>query len=131
VLSGTGNQSDWDWEYVGYPTVVKENDDAYHMWYSGGYWNSDSGVGHGIGYAFSTDGISWIRDASNPIFHKDDGVDWRDKRTYTPVVIGDQMWFTGKDADTGVYSIGYAIPEPATICLLGLGGLSLFRRRRK
>jgi len=28
VLAGTGSDSDWDWQRVGYPTVVKENDDA-------------------------------------------------------------------------------------------------------
>jgi len=108
VLEGTWNESDWDRTYVGYPTVMKENDDAYHMWYCGGFWNGDSGVGHGIGYAFSQDGINWTRDPANPIFYMDDGVDWRDRRTYTPMVIGDQMWFSGKDADTGVYAIGYA-----------------------
>jgi hypothetical protein len=36
ILAGTENTSDWDWSYVGYPTVIKENDDAYHMWYCGG-----------------------------------------------------------------------------------------------
>ncbi len=132
VLAGTGNTSDWDWEYVSYCTVAKDGPDAYHMWYSGGYWNGDSGVGHGIGYASSTDGINWVRDAFNPIFHKDDGVGWRDRRTYTPQVIGDQMWFSGKDADTGVYAVGYAVPEPAALGLLGLGAAAaLIRRRRR
>jgi hypothetical protein len=106
VLEGTWNESDWDRTYVGYPTVMKENDDVYHMWYCGGFWNGDSGVGHGIGYAFSQDGINWTRDPANPIFHMNDGVDWRDIRTYTPVVIDNQMWFSGKNANT--YAIGYA-----------------------
>jgi len=129
VLSGSGGVADWDRTYVSRSTVFKENDDAYHMWFCGGFWNGDSGVGHGIGYASSTDGIAWVRDVGNPIFHKDDGVGWRDMRTYTPVVIGDQMWFTGKDADTGLYTIGYAVPEPATLALVALGGLALLRRR--
>ena len=39
-------------------------------------------------------------------------------RTYTPMVIGDQMWFSGVSAD-GTYAIDYAqadpvVPEPAT-----------------
>lgn len=125
VLEGTWNESDWDRTYVGYPTVMKENDDVYHMWYCGGFWNGDSGVGHGIGYAFSQDGINWTRDPANPIFHMDDGVDWRDIRTYTPVVIGNQMWFSGKNANT--YAIGYAtaLPPCTPVSLYSLSADSL------
>jgi hypothetical protein len=131
VLAGSGGTGDWDRTYVSRGTVAKENDDLYHMWYSGG----DGRMDHGIGYASSTDGINWVRDLGNPIFHKDDAgpeAQWRDDRTYTPVVIGDQMWFTGKDLDTGVYSIGYAtpIPEPATLGMLALGALALGCRRK-
>jgi hypothetical protein len=102
VLDST--PSAWDSGYVGFGTVIKESDDAYHLWYSGG---SDSSLNNGIGYAFSTDGINWTKDVGNPIFHKSDGVAWRNDRTYTPMVIGDQMWFTGKST-TGIYAVGYA-----------------------
>ena len=120
VFAGTGVGGDWDAGYVSRATVIKAGDDDYHMWYSGGVGK----MNEGIGYASSMDGINWARDA-NSIFYKDDGVGWRDNRTYTPMVIGDEMWFTGKSS-TGVYAIGYAtsaepIPEPATIALLGIG----------
>jgi hypothetical protein len=45
------------------------------------------------------------------------------------MVIGDEMWFTCKDLATGSYTIGYAVPEPATMCLLGLGTFALRRKK--
>jgi hypothetical protein len=96
----------WDYRSVGYPTVIRDAD-RWHMWFCGG-----PNTNYGIGYAGSDDGINWTKDAANPIFHKDDEVTWRNERTYTPVVIGNQMWFSGKDADARVYAIGYATATP-------------------
>ena len=99
----------WDYRSVGYPTVIKDADGIWHMWFCGG-----PNTNHGIGYAWSNDGISWTKDANNPIFHKDDGVSWRADRTYRPMVIEDggiyKMWFSGKDA-AGNYAIGYATAD--------------------
>ncbi|MBC8459436.1 MAG: T9SS type A sorting domain-containing protein [Deltaproteobacteria bacterium] len=108
VLEGSGW---WDSGYVSRCTVIFK-DSLYHMWYSGGTNRMD----HGIGYASSSDGINWTKDLNNPIFHKDDGEDWRSERTYCPMVIDDKMWFSGKDA-SGNYTIGLAIPSaiPATV----------------
>ncbi len=107
VLSGT-SVGEWDYNYVSRATIIKNADDDYEMWYSGGI----GAMNHGIGYATSSDGITWTRDPI-PIFHKTDGgADWRNSRTYTPMVIKDgcsyKMWFTGKDMAEGDYSIGYA-----------------------
>jgi hypothetical protein len=133
VFAGAG--SGWDDDYATRCTVIKENDDAYHMWYSGGTGEMNAG----IGYAFSTDGINWVRDAGNPIFHKTDGVAWRSDRTYTPVVIGDEMWLTGKSG-AGTYAVGHAtaepcapIPEPVTVLgvFAGAVGLAGYVRRRR
>lgn len=42
------------------------------------------------------------------------------------------FWNVGTDGDVLLANaVTWAIPEPGTICLLGLGGLSLLRRRRK
>lgn len=122
VLSGT--TGDWDNDYVSRCTVL-EKDGVYHMWYSGG----DGSMDEGIGYAYSLDGINWTK-ADDPIFSIDDGEAWRDDRTYCPMVIGDEMWFTGKSS-SGVYAIGYATPEPVAMTLLGLGLAGLAARRRR
>jgi hypothetical protein len=85
------------------------------MWYSGG----TGAMNHGIGYATSPDGIHWTRDGGNPIFHKNDGVTWRNSRTYCPAVLKDgssyKMWLAGKDGQTGDYSIGYATTAPPVL----------------
>jgi len=112
VLNGTYVSGDWDYDYVSRATIIKNGDGDFEMWYSGGV----GAMNHGIGYATSPDGINWTRDANNPIFHKDDGVGWRDSRTYCPAVIQDgsayKMWLTGKDKESGDYSIGYATVVP-------------------
>jgi uncharacterized repeat protein (TIGR01451 family) len=112
-----GGAGQWDSDYSSHGTVVRESEDVWHFWYSGG--GPASGGNEGIGYASSSDGINWTRDAGNPLIYKDDGVAWRDDRTYTPCVIysptrfdghGEvstyKMWFTGRSS-AGVYAIGY------------------------
>jgi hypothetical protein len=132
----TGDGTGWDSGYASRATVIRVSDDLYEMYYSGGTSTMDNG----IGYAYSTDGINWIRDV-DPIFHMSDGVAWRNSRTYTPMVIGNEMWFTGVTGS--VYTIGYAtseantldvVPEPSTFVvwsLLGGMGIVVGRFRRK
>lgn len=99
VLQGSG--SGWDTNYASGWTIIKNAPDDFVMWYSGG----DGKVDHGIGYATSSDGINWTKDENNPVYYNDDGITWRDNRTYTPSVIKDganyKMWFTGKDGTSG------------------------------
>jgi hypothetical protein len=115
VLSGTYVSGDWDENYVSRATIIKNADESCEMWYSGGVGT----MNHGIGYATSSDGIHWTRHEGNPIFHKDDGVAWRDSRTYCPAVLKDgssyKMWFAGKDKETGDYAIGYATAAPPVV----------------
>lgn len=120
VFEGTGVVGDWDENYVSRATIIKNADNDYEMWYSGGV----GAMNHGIGYATSSDGINWTRDTKNPVFHKDDtgypGAPWRNLRTYTPSVIKDgavyKMWFAGKEDSSGDYSIGYAtVPPPSEV----------------
>jgi len=108
-----GGSGTWDSDYTTYGTVVKIGD-TWHLWYSGGRTQAGDGIGH----ATSSDGINWQRDPNNPIFYKNDGILWRNDRTYTPSVLYDpngfetgscpnlKMWFTGKTGSE--YTIGYA-----------------------
>ena len=106
VLQGTALA--WDNDYASGWTIIKNASNDFEMLYSGG----DGKVDHGIGYATSSDGINWTKDANNPVYHKNDGIAWRDNRTYTPPVIKDgstyKTWFTGKSTTGSNYSIGYA-----------------------
>ncbi|HPB34184.1 MAG TPA: hypothetical protein PLW61_05430, partial [Caldisericia bacterium] len=105
VLIPSGNDNDWDGKYITRGTVLKFEDATFGLWYSGGVEDSNDG----IGYATSLDGITWIKSASNPILHQNDGVLWRNDRTYTPWVIKDscnyRMWFSGRDTNSN-YTIG-------------------------
>ena len=113
IFTGTDVSGDWDEEFVSRATILPFGIDDYRMWYSGG----NGAMNQGIGYATSLDGLSWTRD-NDPIFHIDDNVGWRDDRTYTPMVVGDNMWFSGRDSD-GNYTIGLAtVPEPSTVIML-------------
>ncbi|OFW57342.1 MAG: hypothetical protein A2Y75_06150 [Candidatus Solincola sediminis] len=117
---GLGALGSWDSDYVTNGTVIPAIDGVWRMWYSG---SGPSGGGNeGIGYATSSDGINWTKYAGNPIMDKNDGVPWRDVRTYTPSVIYSgsdfdghggttkfKMWYSGR-TNTPVenYAIGYA-----------------------
>jgi hypothetical protein len=60
----TPGPSAWDNQSVRVPMVWKESPDEYHMVYTG--------VGGGvyqIGYAYSSDGITWTKSAGNPVFN--------------------------------------------------------------
>ncbi|HDQ05800.1 MAG TPA: hypothetical protein ENN36_03645, partial [Candidatus Bathyarchaeota archaeon] len=107
VLVAAGGSTEWDAQYA-YAWSVLKVEDGYCMWYSGGIKGSNDG----IGYATSSDGLTWTKSGKNPLMHVDDAVAWRDERTYCPAVIEDdgfyRMWFAGKDTATGNYTVGYA-----------------------
>jgi len=126
ILIPSGNATDWDGSHMYRPSLIKVSD-TFHLFYSGSNDQIPGGViyAHGIGHASSSDGINWALDPDNPIFYFEDGVAWRNGRTYTPFVLGSfcgagsdglfKMWFTGGTGDVaGVdQGIGYAtLPCP-------------------
>jgi len=112
MAEGDNNPSAWDAGYLYAWTVLKLKN-SYQMWYSGGILDSNDG----IGYAYSEDGINWIKDTENPVLHVDDADAqiWRKDRTFTPLVLKEgnsyKMWFSARDGETvgsNSYVIGYA-----------------------
>lgn len=118
------SDEEWDSEYVTRGTLIELSVGGYGFWYSGGVSDSNDG----IGYAESVDGLTWIKSDINPIMHQTDadypGYPWRSERTYTPMVIYDplrfsgygdsveyKMWYSGKNSDTGEYTIGITYEE--------------------
>ncbi len=127
--------SGWEVDFASTPSIHRDNDGTWHMWYSGG----DGSLNEGIGYAQSSNGINWTRleDVpgwgfhaspvsvySNPLLYTNDGPAWRSTRSYTPCVLYDadrfgegasghlyKMWYTGCDSG-GNYAIGLATSDP-------------------
>jgi len=78
-VGGTGA---WDESNVKMPWVVKVGT-TYHMWYVG---SSTSGGTH-IGHATSSNGLSWTRDAQNPVLVTAPLIDWEKGRIEQPCVL--------------------------------------------
>ena len=103
VLS-TGGPGAWDSGGVNASEVMKDGD-TYEMWYMGqdGTWS--------IGRATSPDGVSWTKDASNPVLQSGPDGSWDAGMVLSPCVIRDgstyKMWYTGMDGNA-ILRIGYA-----------------------
>ncbi len=111
---------------------VLKLDGAYFMWYGA---SDGNGGNQSIRYAASSDGRRWQKSLDNPLLSMDDGVTWRNNRTYTPRVLYSptrfdghgspeqfKMWFTGKDNDSGNYAIGFARLNPVHLSLADTSG---------
>ena len=107
----------WDCDDASYGTVYHD-EAGFHYWYSGAGTPDGSGgcldtpLVKGIGYAGSTDGLSWTK-SSQPIFHVSQGVSYRSQRVYTPAVVDDgsgtlKMYYTAVGGD-GIKKIALAL----------------------
>jgi hypothetical protein len=122
VLS-PGSSGEWDDGEAMAGTVIKD-DGTYKMWYTGSEEN--------IGYATSTDGITWVKyndpnTTTAPYAESDPvlktalpGGDWDGSRVQDPAVIIDldaspseryKMWYAGSDDISGTNGIGYATSD--------------------
>jgi predicted GH43/DUF377 family glycosyl hydrolase len=104
-LLSLGPGGTWDDEHVTSPSVVFDGA-TYHMWYAG-----HDGANWRIGYATSSDGVTWTRAQTDAVLDLGPNGDFDDVHVYGPTVILEgntfNMWYTGYDG--GAYRIGYAI----------------------
>jgi len=103
----TGTAGNWDANAVTGDVVF--DGATYHTWYWGGPGSIPGSAYYAIGYATSTNGITWTKYASNPVITSTAG-SWDSKYILCPCVISDtglyKMWYTGID-NSGTWSIGY------------------------
>ncbi|MCB0289923.1 MAG: T9SS type A sorting domain-containing protein [Calditrichaeota bacterium] len=104
----TPTASGWDSVVTVLPVVIVDNTiNEYKMWYAG----SGEGTGGGIGYATSTDGISWDKHGTGPVMPLGEPGKWDDGLVAPGAVIVEgstyKMWYSGARA-LPYFQIGYA-----------------------
>lgn len=79
-------QVDQAWEHINlfYPFVLKVGG-VYCMWY-GSYWEPDTSK-TAMGFAASTDGITWVKSQANPVFTPVEGRYWETNYTTSETVL--------------------------------------------
>ncbi len=114
VLDVGTPSAEWDGKRVVF-CRVKKIDGLFHMWYSGdGVENTFT---YEIGYAWSTDGLSWTRDDNNPVFSYNigDGGAFDAYMVYAGDVLQAgtmfAIYYSGAPTLSGPMSIGVAIND--------------------
>lgn len=96
----------WDNLSVRKPTVIKDGS-TYKLWYSGTQTNNSD---YHLGYATSSDGITWNKSGSNPVLQNGSVGEWDSGNIWAVSVIQRgsiyEMYYSGNGA--GDYQIGYA-----------------------
>ena len=80
---GPGETGNWDSRGVSFPSVLLRGD-VFQMWFTG---YSSNGIFHSVGYATSTDGINWVKDAGNPVLEKGSSGEWDGSNLKAPSVV--------------------------------------------
>jgi predicted GH43/DUF377 family glycosyl hydrolase len=93
------------------PSVLFNADsNRYEMWY-GGSFGPPSWRPYRIGFAWSTDGITWTKHPGNPVLVPDSGA-WDAYTTEGAFVLREngmyKLWYTGMRTATSTWGIGYA-----------------------
>ncbi len=98
-----GDQFNWDAASIAEPSVLKI-DSNYYMFYSAlDQWAVEN---FQVGYAWSSDGVNWIKSTQNPVLSVGNSNQWDRFWASHPGVIYDssdnklKMWYTGRDTAT-------------------------------
>jgi beta-1,2-mannobiose phosphorylase / 1,2-beta-oligomannan phosphorylase len=78
----------WEKAVLMCPSVVRDDEGQYHMWYSGGErYEPDA-----VGYATSTDGVNWVRVHEEPVLRPGASGSWESDRVAGAHVFRDGEW---------------------------------------
>jgi predicted GH43/DUF377 family glycosyl hydrolase len=103
----------WEMEEISPNSILLEGG-MFKMWYhSGGYIRDERRLGNGrIGYATSTDGITWTKYKENPVVDVAPAGSFDDMQVAEPRVFhlggGYRMYYTGQNGSTNRTSLGMA-----------------------
>jgi len=98
----------WDEKLWEAPFVIRESSTSYKMWYGG-----LGPAGYGIGYATSSDGITWTKHPGNPVLSPGTAV-WNNAGVFHPFVVFEggtyRMWLRsdGNDGSGDAPTMAYA-----------------------
>lgn len=100
ILAPTGEIGDFDWRGVAHASVL-QREDRFEMWYASGTL--------AIGYAVSTDGLSFERYCGNPVFEGLEEEGWDRREVKSPEVVwdGELYWMTWSGCDK-CFQVGWA-----------------------
>lgn len=105
-----GTAGSWDENLVHCPKVIIINS-TFHMWYTG-HSGKRNNFGFQIGHASSPDGITWTKDANNPVLPMGPNGAWDHSWVSVGSVLYDgtkyHLWYSGFDTLSVGVKIGHA-----------------------
>ncbi|MBM4365947.1 MAG: hypothetical protein FJ102_07000 [Deltaproteobacteria bacterium] len=104
VLDHIDAEELWGGDAVAHPSVVKNPQGFYEMWYSTGR--------HRVGYALSPDGLDWTHYCNNPVLlGESEAGNWELGRVKSTEVamLGDYYLMAYTGGDTGYFQVGWAM----------------------
>lgn len=102
VFTWSEAEAEWAGKAVAHPSVQRDADGVWHLWYSTG--------GQQVGYAYSHDGRSWARYCQNPVLTGGTEANWEAGVVKSAEVIrvGDHWVMSYSGGGPGKFALGWA-----------------------